>query len=306
MVTPPRPRLLRSGFTLIELLVVIAIIAILIGLLLPAVQKVRDAAARIQCINNLKQIALAAHNVHDNRQRFPAAVNIPGEENFGWPVAPDLGKWYGLHMAMFPYYEQDNLRKNLIDNVPNPQYQNCKGRNSVGAQVVKILICPSESSWPAGQVGQYGVYYFGLTSYGGCSGTSQTTTNGNQSLKNGMFYMNSSVRMTDVTDGTSSTLLFGERSRLNLPASSSSQALGGWAWANFYAQEDNTMNTSEPIEGTATHDLNQFGSQHTNGLFSNFAFADGSVKSISKNINIVVFQRLSTRAGGEVVDASAY
>jgi prepilin-type N-terminal cleavage/methylation domain-containing protein/prepilin-type processing-associated H-X9-DG protein len=302
--TPARPH--RPGFTLIELLVVIAIIAILIGLLLPAVQKVRDAAARIQCQNNLKQIALAAHNYHDSYQRFPPAINIPGEEQFGWPVAPDLNRWYGLHMALFPYYEQDNLRKNLVNNVPNPQYKNCNGPNSVGAQVVKILVCPSDSAMKNPPVGQYGIYYFGLTSYGGCSGTSATTTSGNQSLKNGIFYMNSSVRMLDITDGTTNTLMFGERSRLNLPATGSSQALGGWAWANFFAQEDNTMNASEPIEGMRVHDLNQFGSQHSSGLISNFAFADGSVKSLQKSISIVTFQRLAARNDGQVIDATHY
>jgi Protein of unknown function (DUF1559) len=172
--------------------------------------------------------------------------------------------------------------------------------------VVKILVCPSDAAMPTPAIGQYGVYYFGLSSYGGCSGTSATTTNGSQSLKDGAFFMNSSVRLTDVTDGTSGTLMFGERSRMNLPATSNARAIGGWAWANYYAQEDNTMNTSESMQGITTHDLNQFGSQHVGGLLSNFAMADASVRSISTSINILVFQRLSTRAGGEVVDASAY
>src|SRR5262249_50650964 len=158
-------------------------------------------------------------------------------------------------------------------------YTNCLGPNSVGAQVIKILVCPSDSAMPRPPVGVYsGQYYFGLTSYGGCSGTSATTTNGDQSLQNGLFYMNSTVPVADITDGTSNPLMFGERSRKNLPATSSSQALGGWAWVNAFAQEDNTMNTSEPIEGVQLHDLNQFGSQHSGGSIANFAFADGSVK----------------------------
>jgi prepilin-type N-terminal cleavage/methylation domain-containing protein/prepilin-type processing-associated H-X9-DG protein len=318
---PEAPIMKRKGFTLIELLVVIAIIAILIGLLLPAVQKVREAAIQTQCKNNLKQIALAAFNFEAANGRFPAAVNLPGADTNpgGWPPAPDPNKWYALHVALFPYYEQDNLRKNLVDNQANPHNVNCSGTNPVGGQVVKILVCPADAAMPPGAQGMYNNLTFGLTSYGGCSGTSATVTNGNQSLKNGIFYMNSSVRISQITDGTSSTLMFGERSRLNLPATSTSQALGGWAWVNQFALEDNTMNTSEPMESgfncppptylcpdNNVRDLNQFGSQHNGGGLANFAFADGSVKSIQKTVSIIVFQRISTRNGGEVVDASSY
>jgi prepilin-type N-terminal cleavage/methylation domain-containing protein len=294
----------RRGFTLIELLVVIAIIAILIALLVPAVQKVRDAATRTQCVNNIKQIALAAHNYHDTYKRFPPAVNLPGEQSAGWPLAPDPNQWYGLFMALMPFVEQTNLQKNVVDTVPNPHYVNCVGPTSVGAQIVVIYQCPGETAFPQGGVGTYGNLYFGLGSYGGCSGTSPTTTIGTQSLKNGMFYMNSTVRMSSVTDGTSNTLFFGERSRLNLPAGSSSEALGGWAWCNIYAQEDNTMNASEPIQGMRVHDLNQFGSQHAGGAVTNFAMADASVRTITQTLSIVILQRLATRAGGEVFDGS--
>jgi prepilin-type N-terminal cleavage/methylation domain-containing protein/prepilin-type processing-associated H-X9-DG protein len=294
----------RQGFTLIELLVVIAIIAILIALLVPAVQKVREAAGRTQCENNLKQIALASHNYHDNYKRFPPGLNLPGQENSGWDPAPDAERYYGLHVALFPYYEQANLQKQLILDVQDPQSQNCNGPDSPGAQVIPMLTCPAEAFFPSGYVGTYGNLYFGLTSYGGCSGTSQTSSTANQMARNGVFFMNSRTTLATIVDGTSSTLLFGERSRQNLPATSSSEALGGWAWANSFAQEDNTMNTNEPIEGVQLHDLNQFGSQHAGGDLANFAFADGSVRAISRTISIVNFQRLSTCAGGEVVDES--
>jgi prepilin-type N-terminal cleavage/methylation domain-containing protein/prepilin-type processing-associated H-X9-DG protein len=298
----------RNGFTLIELLVVIAIIAILIGLLLPAVQKVRETAVTMTCQNNLHQLGLALHNYEVANSRFPPAVNMPGQEKFGWPVAPDSNRWYSLHMAILPYIEQGNIRTNLVDNVQNPQSVNCAGPNSVGAQSIKTLVCPADALMPDPAVGKYGTLYFGLTSYGGCSGTYATGTSppGPNILPNGIFYMNSTVRPGDVTDGLTNTLMMGERSRRGLEVTSSSQALGGWAWVNQFAQEDNTMNTSKPIEGIRAHDLNQFGSQHQGGAISNFLFGDGSVKAIQKTINIVPYQKLSTRAGGEVVDPSLY
>jgi prepilin-type N-terminal cleavage/methylation domain-containing protein/prepilin-type processing-associated H-X9-DG protein len=297
----------RVGFTLIELLVVIAIIAILIGLLIPAVQKARETMIALSCQNNLHQLGLAAHNYEGSNGRFPPAVNIPGQA--GWPAAPDSSRWYSLHMALLPYMEENNIRSNMIDTQSNPHYLNCNGPNSVGGQAIKAFVCPADVAMPDPAVGVYStVYYFGLTSYGGCSGTfpTNTTPPSPSILPNGIFYMNSSVRILDITDGPSNTILLGERSRRNLPATSSSQSLGGYAWVNQFAQEDNTMNTSEPIEGVLVHDLNQFGSQHQSGDVSNFVFADGSVHTLRKTISIIVLQRLSTRAAGDLVDASAF
>ncbi len=297
----------KQGFTLIELLVVIAIIAILIALLVPAVQKVREAAARNQCQNNLKQIVLASHNYHDVWKRFPAGLNIPGwPQQQGWDPPPDPMNYFGLHVALFPFYEQENLLNQLVLNVADPQGHNCTGPNSPGAQVVPMLVCPSDGFFPSGYVGQYGNLYFGLASYGGCSGTSATPSDGkpmaNEMARNGLFYLNSRNSIATVLAGTSQTIAFGERSRQNLPATGSSEALGGWAWANGYAMEDNTLNTNERMEGVLQHDLNQFGSQHSAGEIANFAFADGSVRTISHEINLITFQRLSMRANDKVVD----
>ena len=294
----------RLAFTLIELLVVIAIIAVLIGLLLPAVQKVRDAAARSQCQNNLKQIGLATMSYESAYQRFPSAANISnvGTGNPGdWPKAPEAGQWYSLHIALFPYYEQENLQRQVRTDITSPHNVNCNGANSFGAQKVKILVCPSEAHMPTGGVGTYNSLTFGLTSYGGNGGTLPTS----QKSMDGIFFINSAITVQGIPDGTSNTILFGERSRAKQSTAANAQAVGGWAWVNGNAMEDTTMNSSEKIEGINAHTWNAFGSQHSGGLIANFCFADGSVKSIAANVDLTtVLQRLTTRGG--MIDPAKY
>ncbi|HEX4590293.1 MAG TPA: DUF1559 domain-containing protein [Gemmataceae bacterium] len=328
----------RAGFTLIELLVVIAIIAILIGLLLPAVQKVREAAARAKCSNNLKQIALAAHNYHSEFGRLPAAVNIPGADvtpGF-WPKAPVVSLYFGLHTALLGHTENqavysrmdlsyyDNQKAGTGTNGAWPG--NCAANTgasgwgpmerSPGATVLKYLVCPSDAAMPDPAQGVYqGQYTFGLSSYGGnagkvtiASGGSTPDYTGKQhtQMNNGPFYTNSSTRLSDIADGTANTFFFGERTRLNLVTSASAEVVGGWAWANYQALEDNTMNTSVPMEGLLSHTMDAFGSMHNGGQGANFAFADGSVKFINKGIDSQVYSWLATQAGGEPLDSTKY
>jgi prepilin-type N-terminal cleavage/methylation domain-containing protein/prepilin-type processing-associated H-X9-DG protein len=302
-------KVFRSAFTLIELLVVIAIIAILIGLLLPAVQKVREAAARTKCQNNLKQLALACHNYESAYGRFPSGLNIDGMPY--WPPTPAPGQYFGMFVALFPYFEQDALYKQLVTNVYNAQYSNCDGDTSPGATVLPTLLCPSDSQMPPA-TGMYHQYTMAVNSYAGCSGdqlnpgdvTFKTYQTNPAALpfyppvdlfRSGIFYENSRVKIADVPDGTSGTFLLGERSRLNIITTSTSVVWSGWAWANQYAMEDNTGNTGQPMEGMLTHDFNPFGSQHNSGNGANFAFADASVRFISKSIDTPTYQALSTR-----------
>jgi prepilin-type N-terminal cleavage/methylation domain-containing protein len=211
----------RSAFTLIELLVVIAIIAVLIGLLLPAVQKVREAAARLQCQNNLKQIALALHNYHDSHKHFPFGKG-PSYAN-----AASYARW-SVHSQILPYVEQDNLYKLLDFNFPPntpgmagpvinfmPAYTNPGGQNAQCTLQVPIFLCPSDGativdSWP------------GQNNYVGCTGAMEMCDN-TESLPSdvdstdiarvGLLYYISKVRLTDISDGTSNTALFSEHLR---------------------------------------------------------------------------------------------
>jgi prepilin-type N-terminal cleavage/methylation domain-containing protein/prepilin-type processing-associated H-X9-DG protein len=319
----------RKAFTLIELLVVIAIIAILIGLLLPAVQKVRAAAARIQCENNLKQLGLAAHNYHDTFGRLPPGINLPISNQSGavfpndwqytqgiWGNPPVPGQFFSVFEALLPFFEQDNLQKNL--NLNQREYANCNGPSSTGAQVIKILICPADIL-PQGNVTTYSTggttYFFGMNSYGANGGTYSYYYDFGKLKSDGVFWINSTVSLLQITDGTSNTIMFGERYHYDkgwTKGSTNIGNLGGWAWANYNATEDYILSARVPINYTipagqadppsfAFTDprICAFGSGHTGG--ANFGLCDGSVRFISDSTDLVTLQALCTRAGGEVV-----
>ena len=201
----------RRAFTLIELLVVIAIIAILIGLLLPAVQKIREAANRMSCTNNLKQIGLALHNYNDTNSAFP-----PGFSAFAGPGGDTTPGW-GWAFHILPYVEQDNLYKSV------PDLNQSLRDSPVLAQKVKVYMCPSDIAREVFPVrGPGGVSLTTSTSqpvmaapssYAAFVGGDETevTTGDENGQFHGCFWRNSRVALTDLTDGTSHTVLVADR-----------------------------------------------------------------------------------------------
>jgi prepilin-type N-terminal cleavage/methylation domain-containing protein/prepilin-type processing-associated H-X9-DG protein len=320
-----RARLRQASFTLIELLVVIAIIAILIGLLLPAVQKVRDAAARVSCQNNLKQLGLACHNYHDVNGYLPSGyVSDPGADssdnymtlNNSGPGARDDDAF----ISMLAYIEQSNVY-NLFKIVPANQTANwgVLGTPPTGpaAYLIKTYICPAgyvSPLFPYESAAPWGPYSFALTSYLANAGTrGYAYESGLAPSRDGVFYGNSKKRLTAITDGTSNTLLFGERTywepNANGQCNPNVADWGAWGAASgiIFDMGDTTGSSWVPINtlctGAITYNMrvNAFGSEHGGRLGANFVFADGSVHFLSNATDLLTLQYLSTASTGEVV-----
>jgi prepilin-type N-terminal cleavage/methylation domain-containing protein/prepilin-type processing-associated H-X9-DG protein len=296
----------RRGFTLIELLVVIAIIGILIGLLLPAVQKVRSAAARAQCQNNLKQIGLACHNYHDANQVLP-----PG--HVATAAYPDTSPGWGWGTFLLPYLEQDNLYRQI--NLTQPM----QGQPAIQS-IVKVFICPADAP-PASAFAVTSATFDPVVL---AAPSSYAATVGDDSSEadaltgNGIFYRNSRTRLTDITDGTSQTVMIGDRAWADSQGIWAGAPSGGilragprnpWSFATASAAvlvqaHNNWINIRTDADGG----LDDFSSYHTNGV--NLVFADGSVHFIrsitSDGPEHLAFWALGTRAGGEVVQGLDY
>jgi prepilin-type N-terminal cleavage/methylation domain-containing protein/prepilin-type processing-associated H-X9-DG protein len=282
----------RRGFTLIELLVVISIISILIGMLLPAVQKAREAAARISCTNNLKQIGLAMHNYAFDFERFPPSRQAEG-----------LATWAVL---ILPYLEQSNLYNQW--NIGLPYFQQ---NNIARMSPVKGYFCPSRRSasdapnasisgdFPPttggtatnipGALGDYAV----VIDPSGTDEPSVTTPNLSGSFQIGMGYS-----LLSFTDGLSNTLLVGDK---QVPVAS--PGVGWWDCSTYdgeYIQcSSRAASVAFPLTVNPQDTGWKFGSRHTSMVM--FCFGDGHIQGLPATINPITLQLLGTRNDGEVI-----
>jgi prepilin-type N-terminal cleavage/methylation domain-containing protein/prepilin-type processing-associated H-X9-DG protein len=305
-----RARTNRIAFTLIELLVVIAIIAVLTGLLLPAVQKVRDAAARMQCQNNMKQIGLAVHNYHDAFQVLPSGYLASGPYVDG---STDTAPGWGWGALLLPFAEQGNLYSQF--NLGQPV------QNSPAIRTpVKIFACPADLVPPGGfavtDASWSTICLVAPSSYAACCGGGVSTT---AATGNGAFYRNSQVRLTDITDGTSSTILVEERAFANVQGTWVGAISGGYCNQGEFnpsavpgklgqGAADLVLVHAGTNNAPTGRNLDDASSKHTAG--SNFLFGDGSVHFIrnvsSGSADSATLQMMGTIAGGEVPGSLDY
>jgi prepilin-type N-terminal cleavage/methylation domain-containing protein/prepilin-type processing-associated H-X9-DG protein len=313
----------RSAFTLIELLVVIAIIGILIGLLLPAVQKVREAANRMKCTNNLKQIGLAMHNHHDSIGSFPAGKNWPFSNSFS------------AHSRLLPFIEQDNIYKTINFSAPYADSSNALA----AAQEVSIFHCPSDSgpNVPAGWAATNYRANEGTSIVFGWGSSDPNGVNADMPPPNGIFFTDSKIRFADITDGTSNTAAFSEHLIGDFTNGVATEKTDTFAPGTYPATADQAYADCYSIDWTnlayqgqsnigapwlrGYHSTTQYqhsfppgsrscmfpplristtaNSNHTNGV--NVLLCDGSVHFVTYSISLTTWRALGTRDGGETL-----
>jgi prepilin-type N-terminal cleavage/methylation domain-containing protein/prepilin-type processing-associated H-X9-DG protein len=329
----------RAAFTLIELLVVLAIIAVLLGLLVPAVQKVREAANRMSCANNLHQIGLAAHNYQNSHGRLPPGNLGPSPPQPWQPTNPAFQSWVrtaphvGVLTHLLPYLEHDTIYRQLqvdwnpADSGGTPWWTNANNWTMAQSRL-KVFECPSDNLYEAVSKGTVvGLYYppdavfnayllwfpppqgdvIGRTNYLGVSGTYVDTPDPYWGQWVGLFYNRSSNSLTNVPDGTINTLLFGEY--LCQIINGDHQFAMSWMGAPYAI-------TSGGLLGPRQAHGAFFSSRHPGVV--QFCFADGSVRGVNRggtawNDNLAtprsndwyVLQQLAGMRDGGALDTSA-
>jgi prepilin-type N-terminal cleavage/methylation domain-containing protein len=323
----------RRAFTLIELLIVIAILAALLGLMLPAVQKAREAANRARCQNNLKQIGIAMHLYAESQESFPAGylyqptaappnpapASVPRPQRIdrvpppppGAPPQPNSPGW-GWAALILDDIEQGNLARQINYSLPVEAVGSLSARTSM----LSVYTCPSDTNTGVFTVQteqNTDLAAAATNSYAACFGFGGLP-NTQPDSGNGVFYRNSHTRVTDITDGTSTTLLVGERGAL--------LAQGPWAGVMTGGTIRTTPGApvySSMVELAPVMVLARVGNKTLNSPYSEpydffsphspvvqFLFADGSVHALSSGTDLTVLQGLATISGGEVVDASGF
>ena len=300
----------RRGFTLIELLVVIAIIAVLVGLLLPAVQRVREASNRVKCQNNLKQIGLALHNYHDYSGRFP-----PGYQTRVAADNSDLGPGWGWAAFLLDDLEQGNLKKQIRFDLDIRDPLNADARVSV----LPIFVCPSDitlNTFTVVDANGNPLVDVARANYVAMNGVLGVSSDAFDN--NGAFLRNRRFRTADIIDGLSNTLFVGERATNMSKVTWTGAVTGGVVPAQRYPDPANQLANAEAASalvlshGSQTHipndqlvfDADATSSYHPGGV--NFLFGDGSVHVISNGINGRVYEALLTRAGNEPIPGDAF